>query len=373
MKKLILFNLLFCIASFSMAQVFTNKEVGKKNEALADSLKASEYPYSLPILGAKATKAGYNLPYSAGVSVQYFGTNSAIVIENLSVGFNNGPMYNLNGIVRFDESTARGGAMTVRPDIWLFPFLNVYGIFGKSQASTEVNFGVWIPEGQNPATELFKYSTMVEFNTTTFGIGMTPTIGVGGGFLALDLNTAWTDVPQLAKPAQTFVVAPRFGKAFKLKKPQSNIAVWVGAFRVKLSSETRGSINLADVLPEDGNINTKIDQGIEKVGQAQQNLDAWWSGLSQIEQNNPVNKAKYEAAGNALDRAGELLNAADEAVANISASTVQYAMDKRVKDPWNFIVGAQYQVNKHFMARFEAGFLGSRNQIMAGLQYRFGL
>jgi hypothetical protein len=36
-------------------QVFTNKEVGKKNEKLIDSLKKSEYPYSLPILGAKAT------------------------------------------------------------------------------------------------------------------------------------------------------------------------------------------------------------------------------------------------------------------------------------------------------------------------------
>jgi hypothetical protein len=54
--------LLFAIQA--SAQVFTNKEVGEKNAALIDSLKKTEYPYSLPILGAKATKAGYNLPYS---------------------------------------------------------------------------------------------------------------------------------------------------------------------------------------------------------------------------------------------------------------------------------------------------------------------
>ena len=51
--------LLFAIQT--AAQVFTNKEVGQKNAELIDSLKKSEYPYSLPILGAKATKAGYNL------------------------------------------------------------------------------------------------------------------------------------------------------------------------------------------------------------------------------------------------------------------------------------------------------------------------
>jgi hypothetical protein len=68
-------TLLFFLAMLSstiFAQVFTNKEVGKKNAVFIDSLKKSEYPYSLPILGAKATKAGYNLPYSAGVSINYF-------------------------------------------------------------------------------------------------------------------------------------------------------------------------------------------------------------------------------------------------------------------------------------------------------------
>jgi hypothetical protein len=57
----------------------------------------------------------------------------------------------------------------------------------------------------------------------------------------------------------------------------------------------------------------------------------------------------------------------------ISTSTVQYAMDKTIKDAWNFIVGGQFQYNKHLMVRLEAGFLGSRTQVMTGIQYRFGL
>jgi opacity protein-like surface antigen len=361
-------------ATTLFSQVFSNKEVGEKNKGLIDNLKTTEYPYSLPIWGAKVTQAGYNLPLPAGLSLQYFGSSADLVIDNLMVGFNDGPMYNLDGIVRFDKARATASAVTLRPDFWLFPFLSIYGIFGQSKASTDIGFGVWVPDSTGTSNEVFSAGTLVEFSTTTFGFGFTPTIGVAGGFLALDMNVAWTDVPQLAQPARTFVFGPRFGKSFKLKKENSNIAVWVGGFRVNLASGTEGSLDLSEVFPEGGGeTGAKIDQGIEKVENAQQQVDSWWNGLSDLEQNSPVNKARYESVNAVLDQAGEILNAADAAINNISTSTVQYSMEKQMKDAWNFIVGSQYQVNKHLMLRVEVGFLGSRNQIMTGVQYRFGL
>jgi hypothetical protein len=362
------------LAGNTIAQVFTNKEVGKKNEELVDSLKTSVYPYSLPIWGAKATEKGYTLPYSAGLSVQYFGSEAAIVIDNLMVGFNEGPMYNLDGIVRFEDCSARASAITFRPDIWVLPFLNVYAIFGTAQAATDINFGVWLPDSTDTEKEVLSTGTVVEFQSASYGFGITPTIGVGGGFLALDMNMAWVDVPQLKNPARSFVFGPRFGKSFKLKNPNSNIAVWVGGFRVKIASGTEGSIALSEVFPEDGGeTGQKIDDGMEKVADYQQQVDTWWDGLSDTEQSNPVNEAKFNKANDALARAGEILYAADQALNGISNSTVQYSMDKAIKDPWNFIVGSQYQINRHLMLRTEVGFLGSRTQIMGGVQYRFGL
>ena len=133
MKKNILFILCFFLFLQAFSQVYTNKEVGKKNEALIDSMKAEPYPYILPIWGAKANCKRIYLPYSAGISVNYIQQESALIIDNLFVGFNNGPMYDLDEIIRFDEATARAGALTVRPDIWVLPFLNVYGIFGKAK------------------------------------------------------------------------------------------------------------------------------------------------------------------------------------------------------------------------------------------------
>ncbi len=361
------------IFSPSFSQVFTNKEVGKKNDDLIDSLKKKEWPYALPIWGKKVTAMGYDLPYSAGLSVQYFNQVSDLVIENLMVGFNNGTMYNVDELIRFDKAKATAGGFSVRPDVWVFPFLNVYAILGQTNASTEVGFGLWIPDSTNTSQKVFSAASTVDFNATTFGFGMTPTIGIGGGFLALDMNVAWTDVPQLAKPAMSFVFGPRMGKSFKLKKPQRNITVWAGGFRVHLNSETYGSIALADVFPP-GTLGGRVDEGIAKVGNAQQQVDTWWAGLTPQEQKNPVNAAKYETANNTLDKAGQILAAADNAVNTIESSTVQYSMDKRPKDMWNIVVGSQFQLNKHIMLRLEyGGFVGSRTQIMTGLQYRFGL
>lgn len=205
----------FFLSNLANAQVYSNKEVGKKNEALIDSLKQAEWPYVLPIWGEKATQKGYNLPYSAGVSLNYFWQESDLIIDNLDVGFNNGPMYNLDEVIRFNKALATAGALTVRPDVWLFPFLNIYGILGKSSASTQVGFGLWLPDSTNTPKEVVSAETQVDFNATSFGLGMTPTIGISGGFMALDMNMTWTDIPQLEKPAFAFVFGPRFGKSFK--------------------------------------------------------------------------------------------------------------------------------------------------------------
>lgn len=369
-KLLLLLFLLLYGVGFS--QVYTNKVVGKKNAELLDSLKVQEYPYSLPIWGDKATKKGFQLPYSAGVSVNYFWQESDLTIKNLEVGFNNGPMHNLDQIIRFNNAVASGYAVTVRPDIWLFPFLNVYGILGKAKMSTTIDAGVWVPDADNNWSQITSFKSKADFEGTSFGLGMTPTIGVGGGWLALDMNVAWTDISALDKPAMSFVFGPRLGKTFKFNKPDRNIAVWTGAFRVHLKSGTNGSLALSDVLPLEG-AQAKIDEAFTNVNDKQTQVDNWWNGLSNAEQAKPSNKAKYETANRALDTAGNLLTGIDGALSTAETSTVQYSLEKAPKDMWNFIVGSQYQFNRHFMIRAECGFLGSRTQFLTSFQYRFGL
>lgn len=371
-KHRILLIVSLLVSVEGICQVYTNKVVGKKNEDLIDSLKAEEYPYALPIWGKKVAKKGYELPYSAGINVNYLWQESSLVLNNLNIGFNNGPMHNLDEIIRFHDATAAANAVNIRPDIWLFPFLNVYAILGKAKTSTAIDAGVWLPGKDNTWTQVTSFQTKANFDATIFGIGFTPTFGIGGGWAALDMNMAWTDVSALDKPVFTYVIGPRLGKGFKLKKPGRSVAVWVGGFRVQFSSETNGSINLSEVIPTDG-LQAKVDAGSAKVENKQAEVDGWWSGLTPVEQKNPVNQAKYATANRALGAAGNLFSSLDAALNDPESATVQYSLEKNLKDKWNFIVGSQFQLNKHFMLRAEYGFLGSRQQFLGGVQYRFGL
>ncbi len=366
-----LYKILFLlfISSTAFAQVYTDKIVGKKNQELKDSIKQAEYPYLLPIWGDKVTKKGFRLPYSAGISINAFQQESDLIINNLNVGFNNGPQYNLDQIVRFDDAVSRASSITIRPDVWILPFLNVYGIFGKAKTSTEIKAAVWLPDENNNWSEIMNFSTKANFDATSAGFGLTPTIGIGGGWLALDMNMLWTDISELNKPVFTYVFGPRIGKTFKLKKPDSNIAFWTGAFRVKLSSETSGNLPISDVI-DTSQMQEKVDAGLQSVEERQIAVDNKWSTADQT---NPKNKLEYKIATEALESARSFLTALDGALSSPESSTVQYSLDKKPADMWNFLLGTQYQLNRHYMFRGEVGFLGSRTQYLVGLQYRFGL
>lgn len=369
---LITATMLLFISHHSQAQVYSDKVVGKKNVDAIDSIKSAEYPYALPIWGQKATAKGFNLPYSAGLGLNYLWQESDLVIEDLMVGFNNNPMRDLSEVVRFSNATSTAQGLNIRPDIWLFPFLNVYGIIAKSNPSTKVDYGIYVPDADGNWNNVISLSSTAKFNATSLGFGLTPTLGVGGGWMALDMNFTWSDIAALKKPAFAYIFGPRFGKTIKFKKPDRNIAGWVGGFRFNINTGTTGSLLIKDVLDLSG-LQAKVDNGIDKVANTQIEVDNWWNGLSNIEQNNPVNKAKYATANRALDTAGAFLNNLDESLNDDQHASVQYSLNKHPKDMWNFIIGSQYQHNKHWMVRLEVGFLGSRTQILSGLQYRFGL
>ncbi|HYV54527.1 MAG TPA: hypothetical protein VE933_08095 [Chitinophagaceae bacterium] len=367
-----IFLIAFACCTLSVyAQYTTDKVLGPKNQQLADSLKKSEYPYLFPIWGKKVVAKGFNIPKSAGLSAQYLYQQSDIIIENLAVGFNNGPKYPLDEIIRFNSAVATSNGVNVRPDLWILPFLNVYGIVAKAKTSTAIDAGVWLPDSSG-WHEVTNFKTKANFNSTTLGFGLTPTVGIRGYFLILDMNFSWSDIDALAKPAFVSIFGPRFGKNIALKKPEQSIALWIGGFRVKIASETSGSLNAADLFPT-AEWGTKVDEGYQKLQENQQKVDAWWNGLSSTAQKNPANIAKHEAANAALATYGRVLDGASQVVSNASNASVQYSLEKRQKSMWNFIVGSQYQINRSLMVRLEYGFLGARQQVIAGLQYRFNL
>lgn len=325
---------------FLLSTVFVNAQYSQYQPG--DSARP-EYPFKFPILGNKAYEKGFNIPYPAGIMANYFWAKQDILIPEIAVGFSDGllpeiPLTDITRLIEFEEISATAVSYNVRPDLWIFPFLNVYGIFGKAYAQTTVKLSY-----------PFELNAEANLEGTSYGVGTTGAFGVGKYFMVFDGNWVWSNMSNFEEPVQSSVFSMRLGRAFKIgKNPESNIAFWAGGMRVRMGNTTAGKITLRDVLPP---------ETWEKRDELVANYWAWYDSVDPLKQQ-AADKIFTPIVNNIEQSEGE--------------GTIQYKLEKKPKQEWNVIVGGQYQLNMRWQFRSEAGIIGNRKSFLASVNYRFG-
>ncbi len=304
------------------------------------------YPYILPLMGDAVAKGGVELPLPIGVMLNYFWANQDIDISYLSVGLDTKskeiPLTDITRLVDFESVKANAVSINIRPDVWVLPFWNVYGVFGKSYTSTDVVLSYPI-----------KLHAIADLNGYSFGLGNTVAFGVWDFFAVLDGNITWSIMDGVDDPIKTRVVSGRLGYTIHLpskKKRQTNIAFWVGGMSVNFGGITEGSISIKDIYTGDG---SSKDEAVSDYYD-------WYDQLDKLDPRKLI-------ANKVLTPIVEKIDAAD------GSGTINYRIIKSPKQSWNMIAGGQYQYNDNWQLRFEAGFLGSRSSFLASLNYRFGI
>ncbi len=340
---------IFLIAQHGNAQYATTK-VKSKHQAYTDSLKKVDYNYLLPILGQGAYSKGFDIPYPMGIMGNFFWTKQDILIDNLQLGYNGPnnsfelqPVVDENGdeILGFGHNFNESYSINVRPDIWVFPFLNVYGIFGFGRSHTEVNIN-------RLGSHEFDMTSVVDQGISTAGFGVLVAGGVGPVWFSGDFNFTWNKPELTDNATRVNVMGLRMGHSFVNKKrPDRNIALWVGAMGIQMQTDTYGSLTMREAIP---------DETWERKDQIVANYWDWYD--------NDATPAQKIIADKILTPIIDGLDARD------GESIIKYGIDKQVKDRWNMLVGAQFQFNKHWMLRSEVGFLGSRTSYLLSLNYR---
>ena len=340
-KILLLTVFTFLLSAPIVSAQYTNTMVKTKHQAYTDSLKQVEYDYVFPILGQGAYRKGFDIPYPAGLMANYMWMRQNLVFDNLQLGLKTDqvdiPLTDVE-FIEFGENINTSYAYNVRPDLWIFPFLNVYGIFGGGQSRTEVNL-----------TTPFPLYSNVEQGLSTAGVGIMGAGGIGPVWFSVDANWTWSKPELLDKPVRVTVLGIRFGHTFKFKnKPERNIALWAGAMRMEMNSETSGEIQLIDALPP---------ETWERRDEIVDNYYDWYE--------NDATPGQKIVADKVLTPIVERIEAAD------GDSIIRYGMDKQVQEKWNGTIGGQYQLNKRWMFRSEAGFIGNRKSFLVSVNYRF--
>src|SRR4051812_21060612 len=148
----------------------------------------------LPILGKDAREKGFDLPLPFGVGITYTYIHQNMVVSDVKIEGNP-----LNVTIGDAATTTHTGVMRV--DAWVFPFLNVYGLFGDTTGVTKP--ALVFPNGEVLESE-------VDYNRFSYGGGMTLAGGWKALFMTLDANWTTGDIVSKQKgqvgddPIRTF-------------------------------------------------------------------------------------------------------------------------------------------------------------------------
>jgi len=337
-----LFLFIFCLVPSTHIQAqkkIDSTQIGK------------EYPYILPFLGKKAYAKGYSLQKPFGVMAGYIFNKQEIVLKDFEMSIlndegNQTEFFSLDGILDFGPSEGRIHTGNVRVDAWLLPFLSVGGYYGQIKGEQTISFSLL-------GGDKF-YESVTDIDGKYYGLNVLGVVPAGPVNLILDYSWSWTTNDRLDKPVRVEVGGARVVRAIQFNKKDRFIGVWIGAQFQKLDNQTSGSIGFDEAL----GITEEDKQELDNQWNSFKNNETpngdglYWDDLTVFE------KLKYEATY--------------ELVTGVADSTVLYKFIKELKYDWNMLLGFNYQHNTTWQFRAEYGFLKSKQQIMLGLNYRFG-
>lgn len=314
--------LLLCVCQ-STAQAQSSDLDLRMSPAERDSALAA-YDNIFPFLGRKVLEKGYRLPAPFGLNLNYFVADQSVEVTNLKVGVNDRPPVPLDDYVVFDDAEAFAQTVNLRADLWVLPFLNIYGILGYADARTTVKLA-----------EPITLEAEANMAGPSYGFGFDVAFGLMGNWVAFDQNWVWSDFDIMSEPVRSTVSGIRVGKNHRWFSDKS-VTVWVGAMRVGIARATSGSVVLGDI--------------IDLPADAEDRLGDWLSDLP----------ASVETRMREILAGGE-------------STVIHYSLDKKPSTPWTMLVGGQIELSRRWQVRTEFNFLGDRRSMLLNLVYRLDL
>jgi hypothetical protein len=298
-----------------------------------DSILAN-YDNVFPLLGRKAIERGFDLPKPLGINVLGLWVDQGIDISNIGLSTGDDPTQPIDAI-QFGDNSSTVTTANLRADLWVLPFLNVYGMGGIARANTTVELTAPIP-----------LTSSVDQTGNYLGFGLTGAFGIKRYFTAVDVNWAWTDLEKLDDPVSSRVLSIRLGRAFRVGR-SNRIQAWIGAMNVKFKTETFGSILLVDAIPP---------ETLEEIRGSLETIEdeEWYQQL-------PPGQRLV------VDQLVDRLLAGD-----YSDVTVNYQLDKAPSTPWNMLIGGNLDLGTRWSVRAEVGLIG-RYSALVNLVYRLDL
>ncbi|WP_340613605.1 hypothetical protein [Xenorhabdus thailandensis] len=273
----------------------------------------------LPIWGDAARAKGYDLPEPFGASYSYMNLRQNVIVDSIKFRFTN-PLFKpweSQTIVNAGNTREKSETHMLKLDSWILPFLNVYGVYGKTKGTSKTNLdSIYIPGSSpdEPSWENLPFE--LNFKGKTFGGGATLAGGYNQFFATLDANYTRTNLDILDGDISALVITPRLGYEFvftPLITGQGNtkVQVWFGAMYQDITQRFKGDVSKLNLPPELALFNMIKDQ-----------------------------------------------------------TDIKFDVKQHLAHKWNNTVGARFEITRNFNILSEVGF-GNRNSFFISGEFRF--
>ncbi|AOM41434.1 hypothetical protein [Xenorhabdus hominickii] len=198
----------------------------------------------LPIWGNEARAKGYDLPEPFGVSYGYMNLRQDVVVDKIGFIMPKNPSTAEALKIQAGKTRERNESHMLKLDTWVLPFLNVYGVYGKTKGTSATNI-------ENVELGFFKFKNIpfeLDFQGKTLGGGLTLAGGYNQFFVTLDANYTRTNLDILDGDITAYVMTPRIGYEFIFEplfagQGNTKIQIWAGAMYQDITQRFKGNIN----------------------------------------------------------------------------------------------------------------------------------
>lgn len=285
------------------------------NEGSLDTRPTTSESRILPIWGDEARARGYDLPEPFGASYSYMNLRQDIIVDKIGFIMPKNP--ETAEVLKIDAGHTREKSEThmLKLDSWIFPFMNVYGLYGhtKGTSKTTLNGGSFMGF---PLPFITNMPFELDFKGNTYGAGFTLAGGYNQFFGTFDLNYTKTSLDILDGDIKALIISPRVGYEFVFQpliagQGNTKLQVWTGAMYQDITQRFKGDINGLNLPPA------------------------------------------FNAMIQALDDPG-----------------MKFDVEQHLAHKWNQTVGARLEVTRNFNVITELGF-NNRNSFFVSGEFRF--
>jgi hypothetical protein len=274
------------------------------------------WDHKMPFMAQKVVDMGYDLPLPYGLRVSYVNVDQDQLLDNLWVGFNGSEKAYLDW-VEFTNAQSVNDTVQGIFDVWVLPFMNVFGVLGKIDGHAPVDvvidgngflgqLGIDCSKPGNVVIcnvlqdKQFLLPIDAQFEGNNYGIGVTLAGGWNGYFVTLPITYVYADMEGSNTDGAVISASPRFGKVYNLGS-KGNLAFYLGGSYLDSDLTVDGSVTVP---------------GTE--------------------------------------------------------FTIDYTIDQKNKDKWTAVLGANWDISNRWSIQGEYnGFTGSRESWMGSVTWRF--